>query len=57
VATNPKFMKTLKRADERFAKTARREALDVRVHGYKSIIKQRLENMLSLHQNTADDDR
>ena len=27
-ATNPKFMKTLKRADERFAKTARREALD-----------------------------
>jgi len=27
-ATNPKFMKTLKRADEQFAKTARREALD-----------------------------
>ena len=27
-AENPKFMKTLKRADERFAKTARREALD-----------------------------
>jgi hypothetical protein len=27
-ATNPRFMKTLKRADERFAKTARREALD-----------------------------
>lgn len=27
-ATNPKFMKTLKRADERFARTARREALD-----------------------------
>jgi hypothetical protein len=27
-ATNPKFMKALKRADERFAQTARREALD-----------------------------
>ena len=27
-AENPKFMKILKRADERFAKTARREALD-----------------------------
>jgi len=27
-ATNPKFLKALKRSDERFAKTARREALD-----------------------------
>jgi hypothetical protein len=26
--TNPKFLKTLKRADERFARTAKREALD-----------------------------